>query len=76
MMMMIDKNKNGVRAYHSQTNVKNCSLSHHKVVDAGNKFLRQFIDDSGLDTVGFVQLKRFSDFQCWFSLSLSQGSRY
>lgn len=52
--LMIDKNKNGVRAYHSQTEVKNCSLSPHKVVDTGNNFFRQFIDDNGLDTVGFV----------------------
>lgn len=36
--MMIDMNKNGVRACHSQTDVKNCSLSHHKVVDAVNNF--------------------------------------
>lgn len=68
--MMIDKNKNGVTA---QTDLQSCSLPHLKIVDADNNSCGQFIDDSDLSTVGFVQLKRLSDFQgqFFFSLSLS-----
>lgn len=52
----------GSEAVTAQTDLQSCSLPHLKIVDADNNSCVQFIDDSDLSTVGFVQLKRLSDF--------------
>lgn len=65
----------GSEAITAQTDLQGSSLPHPQIVDADHDSSGQFIDDSDLSTVGFVQLKRLSDFHCQF-FSLSQGSCY